>query len=208
MALDPTILREIESAEFALKLGLSGSRIRAMQALVHLPQARALLDALREDADSVYDVACRVVALIRTKIDLRYTHPGDAAIAVYLRALNIVNPSLAEDLVPMVASQRQNLWWSVPVIDRVLREPMRVEGAAAVYVEMDCLSRERQESVHHRCFTPTREDLLLPPRYPTKFFAATFDSDASQYFVDSSSSSRAPRVSARAHDVEEEAIAL
>ena len=49
-ALDIAI-REIESFEFEWEIGLTGSRNRAMQALVRAPQAVALLNALKKQRE-------------------------------------------------------------------------------------------------------------------------------------------------------------
>ncbi|MCZ0936398.1 MAG: hypothetical protein OXJ54_14585 [Gemmatimonadetes bacterium] len=206
MPLDLTILREIESAEFALKLGLSGSRARAMQALVDLPEAKALLDSLRENASAVHGIASRVEDLLQAEIDPRYTHPDDAAIAVYLRALDLFAPRLAVDLAPMVADRRQNLWWSVPVLDSL--QP-------TLDIEMDWPRQGPLESVRYDCSTPISYELaaMLPSRPAANPVAVTFGSDASPHFVaDARSRLGSPRalVYSDVHDVHdvEEAIAL
>lgn len=121
MPLDNAILREVESAEFAWELGLSGSRARAMRALVRAPRVKALLRAVTGDSDAARVVANRIVTLVRSETDPRYTHPFDAAIAAYLWTLDLLFPDLASALAPFVGRQRQNLWWSVPVVDGLLR---------------------------------------------------------------------------------------
>ena len=121
--LDVAIIREIEGIEFAWELGLTGSRERAMQALVRAPQAVALLNALKGDELAAYEVANRVLALAHDDNDPQYTHPCDAAIAAYMRALDILFPDLAAAIGPVVDSQCQNLWWAAPVIERTLRTP-------------------------------------------------------------------------------------
>ena len=130
MPLDPAILRDIESAEFAWELGLSGSRARAMRTLVRARRVRALMKAVSGNIGAADVVANRVVTLVRSETDPRYTHPFDAAIAAYLRTLDILFPDLASALGALVVRQRQNLWWSVPVVDSVLRGPVWTEGTA------------------------------------------------------------------------------
>ena len=122
-SLDAAIFREIECVEFAWKLGLTGSRQRAMQALVRAPQAVALLNALKGDEIAAYEVANRVLALAHDDNDPQYTHPSDVAIAAYMRALDILFPNLAAAIGPVVDSQCQNLWWAAPIVERTLRTP-------------------------------------------------------------------------------------
>ena len=153
MLLD-TIFREVESAEFAWELGLSGSRARAMRALVRSPTVRKLLNAVRKDNDAARVVASRIETLVG-EIDPRYTHPFDAAIAAYLMTLNTLFPYLASTLGPLVAQQRQNLWWSVPVVDNFLRGPAWTEDTVDSVSELD-----RKKGAVIRC--DTEESVTFP----------------------------------------------
>ena len=150
------IFRKIESPEFALTLGLSGSRTRAMQTLVRLPEVEDLLKVLGEDVEATRMVANRAATLVETEIDLRYTHPADAAIAVYLRALDILNSDLALVLASTMARLRTNLWWSLPIIDS-LRRLVKVTNVAVAVADFEAffwLGQERAESVRRKCSTP------------------------------------------------------
>lgn len=218
MALDTEIFRQIESAQFAWELGLSGSRARAVEALIQLPQTKGLLVVLREDPDAAYDVANRFVALIQREIDPQYTHPADAAIAAYLRALDILNPALASALAPMAAHHRENLWWSVPVVDSLLRGPVRVEDASATWAAgtdlrwLDQGQAIRRGSVRHGGFIATGERVVFPPVPQDGAFkliaaSARVLSDADQVLVNTPFA-EASYVSARsrAHNVERDVV--
>ena len=133
MPIDTAIFREIESLEFYVELGLTGSRKRAMPAFVTAPQAVALLHAMRDDEDAAYEVANRVLDLVHyPNNDPHYTHPFDAAIAVYLRALDVLFSDLARIVGLLIDKQCKNLWWSVPVVERVLRTPPLRGGISAL----------------------------------------------------------------------------
>lgn len=128
MQLDATISRDVESSEFKWQLGLTGSRARAMQMLVNAPQAVALLNALKDNEGAAYDVADRVLHLAyHPDDDPQYTHPFDAAIAAYLRALGLLYPDLAFFIGLHVNERCENLWWAVPVVERILQTRLSTE---------------------------------------------------------------------------------
>lgn len=166
MPLDNAILREVESAEFAWELGLSGSRARAMQALVRAPRAKALLSAVAGNDDAARVVANRIVSLVGSETDPRYTHPFDAAIAAYLRTLDLLFPDLAAALGPFVARQRQNLWWSIPVVDRLLRGSAWTESTGNYATNL-----YRKQAVATQCKTGATITFPVPS---AKGFVATF----------------------------------
>lgn len=144
--LDAAVFREIECIEFAWELGLTGSRERAVQALVRAPQAVALLNALKGNKVAAYEVANRVLALAHDENDPQYTHSSDAAIAAYMRALDIHFPDLAAAVGPVVDRQCPNLWWAAPIIQRTLRTP-EPSGAIGSQTEFYSLTHEKVNEV-------------------------------------------------------------
>lgn len=149
------IFHAIESAEFAWTLSLSGSRDRATDALVRAPQVRALMEAMQRRAHAA-DVANRALDLLGGHTDSRYAHPFDAAIAAYLRVLDILFPDVALVVGRLTALSRNNLWWSVPVIDLVLRgESRRVAGDAHI----EFVLHSRQDGAPSR--TRTQQAIIV-----------------------------------------------
>lgn len=149
------IFHDIESAEFAWTLSLSGSRVRAMDALVRAPQVRALMEAMKGRTHAA-DVANRTLDLLGGYADSRYTHPFDAAIAAYLRALDILFPDLALVVGRFTALSRNNLWWSVPVIALVLRGQ---SSKVAADTRFEFIFRSRQERAPSR--TRTQQAVIV-----------------------------------------------
>ena len=126
------IFRQIESDEFSLELGLSGSLNRAMTALTRNPRVIELRDVMTNNSTAVHEAATRIMTLLRKKIDLRFTHPDDAAIAAYLMAFNMLSHELGPALRHMVTKHHWNLWWSARIVDdsKMLRGPVRAEITA------------------------------------------------------------------------------
>lgn len=121
MPFDAAVFHEIESAEFAVELGLSGSLTRAYRALVRLPQTEMLFTMLEGDVNAGRAVAERIRTLIERDVDMRYTHPSDVAITAYVTVLDIIFPRLAYDICTVIARHQLNLWRAIPVIRRVLQ---------------------------------------------------------------------------------------
>ena len=103
---------------------MTGWPVRAMQALGRAPQVVALLDASKNNEDAAYEVANRVRNLVHhVNNDPQRTHPFDVAIAAYLQVLSIVSPYLAYRVGLHVDDECKNLWWAVPVVERILETP-------------------------------------------------------------------------------------
>ena len=109
-----SLIGTIEGPEFATEFGVVASRRQFDREILRDERVRALLTKLYADKSAQECVASRLQFLSSLRVDIRFTHPYDIAIAIYLRTLDIVATEIAEALAPTVAAL-PNVWWSRPL---------------------------------------------------------------------------------------------
>lgn len=103
-------IESIERAEFSSSLGLANNVDMFRELLGREPAVQALLAYLKQPGNSKILLG-RIESLVREQDDIRFRNSRDAAIAVYLWALNATNPPLGRLGASMVLVAPR-LWWA------------------------------------------------------------------------------------------------
>lgn len=104
------LFRSLEERVFTASIGVVSTPRALKDAILDQLSVRRLL-ALLSDPDNRNQVLGRALQLLRAPHDARYCHPDDLPIAIYLRALELADPSLALKAADLVL-QHPNLWWA------------------------------------------------------------------------------------------------
>jgi hypothetical protein len=110
------LFEQIESQEFATRLGLHSGVIQFLRDLARQASVRALTNRMAEDPRCVKATFARLARLADEAIDLRYEHPADTAVAAYLVALRPTSERLYE-AARQIVSAMPNTWWARKVVD-------------------------------------------------------------------------------------------
>lgn len=122
------ILDRVESHEVAAQVGLASSLHDAVAAVRRIPEARELSIAC-EEFGGIEAVLRRLERLARTEVDLRYEHPYDVAMLIYLDVLNEKKPALAVAAAGTVLRAR-SVWWAGHMSARLVSDRLSRDGAS------------------------------------------------------------------------------
>jgi hypothetical protein len=156
-------MTEIESAEFAARVNVASDGRTFVRALCAEPAVSALADRIRgDDGPSVTDILSRRVArLAGQATDVRYEHPGDAALAAYLWLIALAFPDAARAAAAGVL-ERPNLWWARKVAEDVFFSRGAQQGAGLEPVRIDIGPRAYQAATSDRT-APTTSFVVRSP---------------------------------------------
>lgn len=101
--------REIESNEFAARINIASGIATLLAAASEEPAVRQLWTELLSDS-STLKLLVRVKELATENVDLRYRHPRDTALAVFLWLLSIRNHSLANIAAETISKVPRSFW--------------------------------------------------------------------------------------------------
>lgn len=103
-------MNSIESPQFANYLGVANNPGMFRDLLGGIPAAQHLLVELKDPANA-RKLLARTESLVREQDDVRYRNQRDAALAVYVWALNQTDKSLGR-LAASVLLDSPRLWWA------------------------------------------------------------------------------------------------
>jgi hypothetical protein len=112
------LLEQVEGIRFAAEVGVVSSERLFESAIRQHPLVLQLFGYLT-DPQAREQIAVRLTDLLYRDSDPRYEHPHDAAVAVYLRLLDVSEPGLAS-LAAVTAARQPNLWWARSVAIQIL----------------------------------------------------------------------------------------
>lgn len=115
------LFRSIEDPAFTSSIGVVSTPRALDKAMLEQLPVRQLLACL-SDPENRRELLARVTRLIAAAHDARYCHPYDLAIAIYLRTLDVCDPSLAIKAADDVL-QHPNFWWARTFALPLMAEP-------------------------------------------------------------------------------------
>jgi hypothetical protein len=115
--------RVVESPRIAAQLGVVSTPRALERALASEPTIRRLLGLLARPHNRrrLYD---HFLEILGAPNDQRFAHPLDLALAIYVRLLDIVDPSIAE-AAASAALRLPNLWWTRAFAISILAQSAR-----------------------------------------------------------------------------------
>jgi len=135
-----SLLQRIESTEFAISIETASSEGSYVRYVDDRVEYRELLTELRAHPGDAVHLVERIQRLSNAKIDARYANPSDVALAVYLRALSVVNDGLAA-FSAHIAVNTVNTWWARKVARGLLtkraNESSTTAKAIPVYLGLE-----------------------------------------------------------------------
>lgn len=128
------VITAIESPQFATFLGLANNSRMFRDVVENIPAARQLLTELKEPANT-RKLLARTESLVREQDDVRYRNQRDAAIAIYVWALNETDGSLGR-LAASVVLESPRLWWArktaLDILGQGFARPSQQQGVRTV----------------------------------------------------------------------------
>ena len=115
------ICQKIESHDFLAEVGIANDFNSFLRLVVRHQAVADLLGSILPSDDCAEDLFFRAIQLAKTGIDVRYLHPYDGALTVYLLVLGNKNQDLAKILSEVVL-KTANCWWSVRMAKHQLFE--------------------------------------------------------------------------------------
>lgn len=131
----PALMNSIETSRFSSYLGLANNPTMFQEVLQGQPVVQRLLTELK-DSGSTRKLLARVEALVREQDDVRYRNQRDAALAVYIWALDRTDHSLGK-LAASIVLDIPRLWWARKIALQILggsyTEPKVGQGTISLF---------------------------------------------------------------------------
>jgi hypothetical protein len=151
-----TALREIESHDFAARLGVANTTNMLFTLAQQEQSVKDLLSAL-EKRDEANRLLAHAVSILREQEDVRYRNSRDTAVAVYIWALKHTHPLLAKLLAAEVLGAPR-LWWArriaIETAEGIFHHP-NIQSTAGVFIKTATTSQWKTGS------TQTKDVLIV-----------------------------------------------
>ena len=113
------LLQFIESADFSAEVSAQSGFYQFLNGLRTHVAVETLADAVQRQRSHRAMIVSRVLTIADQRIDMRYEHPADTALAVYLLVLASVDEKLFE-ITRSVVGMLPNCWWASRIASKSL----------------------------------------------------------------------------------------
>ncbi len=104
------ITKAIESQDFSSVLGFANNSEMYRELLRQQPEVLQLVESLKTPSNA-RELLSRIDVLVHEQDDIRFRNSRDSAIAVYIWAINELEPTLGR-LAASLALSAPRLWWA------------------------------------------------------------------------------------------------
>jgi len=156
------LFRSIEDPVFTSSIGVVSTPRALDKALLAQLPVRHLLARLSEP-DNRHQLFTRIAQLVAAPHDARYCHPHDLAIAIYLRTLDLCDPSIAIKAADIVL-QLPNFWWARSFALPLMAEPnLRIPVQVTEYTPYRTPTMRRYDHATSTPFVAASEFAFAKP---------------------------------------------
>ena len=113
-------MKDVEGLDFAVRAGLANSFRAFLRNISSEPTVVTLLDVAKS-RDVALEILQRIISLSKLRVDFRYVHRFDIALATYLWVLSRTSLELARAGAEAAASLPR-IWWTEQVCGYILGE--------------------------------------------------------------------------------------
>jgi hypothetical protein len=158
--INPQVFREIESHDFAARLGFANDDAMLFDLAASESQVKSLTEALKQSPTNAISLLQRIIRLVQEEDDIRYRNSRDTAMAVYIAALSAANPALAR-LAAAEVLANPRLWWA-------RKAALRAIGKAWVSQRPQAAQRAFYANSTTEVHASPEKDMLVVPEPSTE----------------------------------------
>ena len=151
-------MQEIESNQFSARLNVASSFKVFIHTALKESVFKELILELTKSRYNIWLVLQRATELAQKEFDSRYENPWDTALTIYLEALSLVKPKVAETAASFIL-RSPNCWWATRLAKSVLNKKKTTIPSNVVKIDVDT----GQQPIAARPISNPQRKASLPP---------------------------------------------